>query len=68
MRMQTYQALFSRPENVARVQQARRAIEQAGGKVIIGAPAKNGMITVILTLPETSSPDDFLPGLPFYPV
>ncbi len=68
MRMQTYQANFYRPENVARVQQARRAIEQVGGKVEIIPPAKTGMIVVVLTLPEQYSPDDFLPGLPFYPV
>lgn len=68
MRLITYQALLSNPDNLARVQAARRAIERAGGRVTIAPPTKTGMVAVILELPEGQRPDDLVPGIPFYPV
>lgn len=68
MRTVAYQAMLSNPANVARVRAAQRAIEQIGGKVSIAAPTKVGMVIVLLYLPEGYTPDQFLPGLPFYPV
>lgn len=65
--MKQYQAVLSRPDNVARVQAARRAIERAGGKVEI-IPSNAGMTAVILTLPDHHAPEHFLPGMPFYPL
>ena len=68
MRMVAYQAMLSNPANVARVRSAQRAIEQIGGKVSIAPPTKVGMVVVLLYLPEGYTPDQFFPGLPFYPV
>lgn len=68
MRMVVYQAMLSNPNNVARVRAVQRAIEQAGGKVSISPPTKVGMVVVMLSLPEGYSPDQFIPGLPFYPI
>lgn len=68
MRMVAYQAMLRNPANVARVQAARRAIEQVGGRIQIAPPTKDGMTLVVLSLPEGYAPDHFLPGLPFYPV
>ena len=65
--MQVYQALISRPENIERVKQARQAIERVGGKVTLGPPTQGGMIAVTITLPNGYTPNDFVPGLPFYP-
>ncbi|HLY29814.1 MAG TPA: hypothetical protein VKQ36_02180 [Ktedonobacterales bacterium] len=65
--MKRYQAVFSRPDNIARVQAARRAIERVGGKVEI-IPSNAGMTAVILTLPEPYRPEQFVPGLPFFPL
>jgi len=66
MRMRTYEAALTRKENLAQVKAAIRLIEHIGGTVRIAAPTATGMTLVILTLPETYQPDDFLPGLPFY--
>jgi hypothetical protein len=63
--VRTYEAVFSRPESVARVQAARRAIERAGGRLEIRPPNRAGMVVVTLTLPDPYTPDDFVPGLPF---
>lgn len=68
MRMVVYQAMLSNPANVARVRGVQRTIEQVGGKVNFAPPTKVGMVVVLLTLPEGYTPDQFLPGLPFYPV
>jgi hypothetical protein len=68
MRLIAYQALLSNPENLARLQAARREIERVKGKVSIAAPNKAGLTLVILELPEGYTPDQFVPGLPFYPV
>lgn len=66
--MVVYQAMLSNPANVARVRAVQRTIEQVGGKVSLAPPTKVGMVVVLLTLPEGYTPDQFLPGLPFYPV
>jgi hypothetical protein len=66
--MVAYQAILGNPTNVARVQAARSAIDQVGGRVQIAPPTKDGMTLVVLTLPEGYAPERFLPGLPFYPV
>ena len=68
MRMVTYQAMLSNPNNLTRVQAARRAIEAAGGKVTIAPPSKEGMTLVTLLLPEGVFPAHFFPELPFYPM
>lgn len=67
MRMVTYQAMLSNPNNLARVQAARRGIEAAGGKLTIAPPTKEGMVLVTLLLPEGVFPAQFFPDLPFYP-
>ena len=66
MAMIAYQALLSRPDNVARIQSAKPAIERAGGSVTI-THLKTGMAVVVLQLPDIYTPDQFLPGIPFYP-
>ena len=63
-----YQALLSNPENLAQVRAARREIEQVGGKVSIAAPNKSGLTLVIIELPQGYAPNQFVPGVPFYPV
>lgn len=68
MNVIAYQAMLSNPTNVARVRAAARAIESIGGKVIIAPPTKLGMVLITLHLPPGFTPDQFLPGLPFYPV
>ncbi len=68
MRLIAYQALLSNPENLARVRAAKREIERVKGTVSIAAPNKAGLTLVILELPEGYAPDQFVPGLPFYPV
>ena len=65
--MQTYQALLSRPDNVAKVKQMRRAIESAGGKIELAPPTSTGMVRVTLWLPVSHQPNNFFPDLPFYP-
>ncbi len=67
MAFQRYQALLSRQESVARVQQARRDIERVGGRVVIEPPTTSGMVVITLTLPDPRHPHDFFPDLPFYP-
>lgn len=68
MRMVAYQAMLSNPTNVTRVRAVQRSIEQVGGKVSFAPPTKVGMVVVLLLLPEGYTPDQFLAGLPFYPV
>lgn len=67
MRMVTYQAMLSNPNNLVRVQAARRSIEAVGGKVTIAPPTKEGMTLVTLLLPEGVFPTRLFPDLPFYP-
>lgn len=68
MRMVAYQAVLSNPNNLARVQAAKREIERANGRVSIATPNTAGLTLVVLELPEGYTPDHFVPGLPFYPV
>lgn len=65
MQTVTYEALLTRPENIAAVKQQVRIIERIGGRVII-APSALGGILVTLTLPVGYTPEQFVPGLPFY--
>lgn len=64
---QVYQALLSKPENVARVSKMRSEIERAGGRCEITPPTASGMVAVTLWLPSQYQPRDFFPDLPFYP-
>ncbi len=68
MKLLTYEAILSRPRNLAQVQQARKFIEAVGGRVVIAPPTKAGMVLVTLLLPEGYFPQHFLPDLPFYPI
>jgi hypothetical protein len=67
MKLIIYEAILSNPDNIARVQAVRRTIEAAGGKVTLSPPTNVGMVVVTLALPPGDRPDQFLPGLPFYP-
>ncbi|MGZ6285561.1 MAG: hypothetical protein ACXWQ5_19970 [Ktedonobacterales bacterium] len=62
-----YEAILSNANNLVRVNEARHAIQQAGGKLSVALLQTQGMMLVTLTLPDIYSPDRFLPGLPFYP-
>jgi hypothetical protein len=66
--MQTYESVLTRPENIAQVRAATPDIKRIGGTVQISAPTANGGVLVVVTLPQTYRVEDFLPGLPFYPV
>ncbi|MBF6590098.1 MAG: hypothetical protein IVW57_06130 [Ktedonobacterales bacterium] len=68
MRLIIYQALLSHPDNLARVQAAKREIERVGGRLSLAPPTKTGMVAATLELPEGYRPEDFVPGVPFYPV
>lgn len=68
MRLQTYQAQLTLPASLARVQGARRDIERVGGRVEMIPSEITGLVTVRLHLPEHYQPEQFLPGLPFYPI
>ncbi len=65
--MQSYQALLSRADNVAKVKRMRRAVESAGGKIEMAPPTSTGMVRVTLWLPPSHLPGAFFPDLPFYP-
>ena len=66
--MVEYEASLSNPESIARAQKVKKAIEALGGSVRITPPNKQGMAMVTLRLPLRYRPEDFFPGLPFYPV
>ncbi len=68
MQMVAYQAMLSNPDNLARVLAAKREIERVKGRVRIAGPNTAGLTLVVLELPEGYTPDQFVPGLPFYPV
>jgi hypothetical protein len=68
MRLITYQALLSNPQNVARVRAAKGDIERIGGTVSIAPPTNVGMVLVLVELPDTHRPEQFFPGMPFYPL
>lgn len=63
-----YEAILSDPRNLAQVQAARHPIEAVGGWVQREPPTKDGLVVVILALPKSYTPKQFVPGLPFYPV
>ena len=68
MEMRIYEATLARPETIQRVQEAQPEIARLGGKIEIGRPAPTGVRLVRLILPEPYTPDDVLPGIPFFSV
>ena len=68
MRLYIYQAQLSLPASLARVRAARPDIERVGGRVELLPTNVAGLTTVRLHLPEQYQPEQFLPGLPFYPM
>ena len=68
MRLNTYQAQLTLSASLARVRAARPEIERVGGRVELIPTEIGGMITVRVHLPDRFQPDQFLPGLPFYPM
>lgn len=68
MRLNAYQAQLTLPASLARVRAARPEIERVGGRVELIPTELGGMVTVRLHLPDRFQPDQFLPGLPFYPM
>ena len=67
-RLLTYQAQLSMTASIARVRDATGAIERIGGRVEILPTRTAGVTTVRLHLPPPYTPDQILPGLPFYPL
>ena len=67
-RLITYQAQLSLPASLAQVRNVIGAIEHIGGRVELLPTGTAGIITVRLHLPESYTPDYFLPNLPFYPM
>jgi hypothetical protein len=65
--LRTYQAQFSLPASLVRVQAASSAIERLGGRIEVLPTGTAGVTTVRIHLPPPYVPEDFLPGLPFYP-
>lgn len=63
---QTFEARLAVRESIERVQAAKRAIEQARGTVQIIPTRTAGVVIVLLTLPDGSRPEIFLPGIPFF--
>lgn len=63
-----YEALLANQQSLARVQSARRAIEQIGGRIQVDSEPGSAVHVVTLWLPPPYQPDTVLPGLPFYPV
>jgi hypothetical protein len=68
IRLVPYQALLGNPQNVARVRAARPSIESVGGQLTLLPPTKAGMVAVLIELPPGYHPDQFCPGIPFYPI
>lgn len=68
MRLYTYQAQLTLPASLARVRAAHPDIERIGGRLEMIPTGVAGLVTVRIQLPENYHPDQFLPGLPFYPV
>jgi hypothetical protein len=66
MPVKTYEAILASPASIAQVGSARPAIERAGGRVKVAPPTSSGMVLVTLILPDNYTPQDFVPGLPFY--
>ena len=68
MELITYQALLANRQNVDRVKRGRHEVERIGGRVEVAPPTTVGMTLVILLLPAGYSPEQFFPGIPFYPM
>ncbi len=66
MPLLVYEALLANAQSLERVKAARRAIERAGGSVKLAPPTSTGMVLVTIALPEGYTPQQFVPGLPFY--
>jgi hypothetical protein len=66
-RRRIYQAMLARPDSLERVRAAQRLIARAGGQVEMLPTGSPGLTTVLLHLPEPLQPEEFLPGIPFYP-
>lgn len=64
--VRVYEAILGQPGSVTQVIAARPAIERIGGSVKLAPPTARGMVLVTLVLPEPYTPQQFLPGLPFY--
>ena len=67
VRKYRYQAMLARPESLAQVRAAQRAIEQAGGAVEMRQTGTPGLVAVTILLPEPFTPEQFVPGIPFFP-
>lgn len=68
MELVSYQALISHPDNLKRAREAQSQIAHIGGKLVIEKPNNLGMTLVTLRLPHNYTPEQVLPGIPFYPV
>jgi hypothetical protein len=68
MQLIQYQALLANPQNIAMVQAHAREVERIGGRVAIAPPTRVGMVLVLIELPAGYSPEQFFPGIPFYPL
>jgi hypothetical protein len=67
-KVQSFEAMLTRPESLIRIQAARPAIESVGGRIEIQPSGSPDLLIVLLHLPEPYQPDEFLPELPFFPV
>ncbi|MGE5333149.1 MAG: hypothetical protein ACM3N4_00485 [Nitrososphaerota archaeon] len=68
MRLYSYQAQLTLPTSLERVRDARTEIERVGGRVEL-LPTEIARLTLVrIHLPEQYRPEQFLPGLPFYPI
>lgn len=63
-----YEALLASAQSLSQVQNVRRAIERAGGRVEIERQAGSAAHIVTVWLPPERRIEDALPGLPFYPI
>jgi hypothetical protein len=68
MRRRVFQAQLTLPASLMRVQVARPDIERVGGLLEFIPTDVSGLTTVRIHLPERYQPEQFLPGLPFYPM
>jgi hypothetical protein len=66
MEMRIYEATLARPETIQKVQDTKPEVVRLGGKIEIGPPAPTGVRLVRLILPEPYTPNDVLPGIPFF--
>jgi hypothetical protein len=66
MEMRIYEATLARPDMIQRARDAQPEITRLGGKIEIGPPAPAGVRLVRLILPAPLTPDEVLPGVPFF--